>query len=104
MAKFQKIDVVPVATNSRAVGMGFASKKCARVVLDQEFPMLSKWIYVGVQGDVMWVGVDDSVNLLANAVVGYHPIVSKKIITIGTSWDGISGGTTAGIIHWFGGL
>lgn len=105
MSKFETTRVVPIPPSARAREIGLPAKKTGQVILDEDLPMLCKIILVAVGGDVMFVGVDDDINLVQGISDGTQvSLVAKKFLTTGTTWQGISGGTTASIITWFGGM
>lgn len=105
MSKFEKTQISPVNPTERCNALGIISDISGRVVLDQELPMFCKIIHVSSGGDILWVGKDDRVNLITGAKDGsYHAIRAKKFMSTGTTWDGVSSGTTASLITWFGGV
>lgn len=42
-------------------------------------------LYVGVTGDVVWVGVDDVPVTIKAAAVGYHPLIAKRVNSTSTT-------------------
>ena len=67
--------------------------KAKAVTLDADFDEYARWIYVGVTGDVSYVGWDGNTVVLNNLAAGvFHPIYAKRINSSGTGATGLKWG------------
>ena len=46
---------------------------------------VAKGLYVGVSGDVVVVGCDDNAVIFRALAVGYHPLITKRVNSTGTT-------------------
>ena len=91
--------------NRESVFYGAFSPLADLIVVDTEFPDgLSKYIHVGVAGDIVFENKEGVPQFIKNIGVGtILPIVAKKIVAGPVNVRGIARSTTASELSWLGG-